>query len=191
MSCSETCWLLGGAWFQCRYRGFWISFCQLMVPGVRRFLVFSSLGFRPLASVFQSYSCNSLKASPSIQHQWQNILVNGEKILHSEGHPERFTKLHEEEEREEGYRGDQEEKRRNQKEREQASQYSIPYLLSTFWNTQRGSRSSTEKRKGRKEIEVTRRRGRGVKRREINLACDQFPKYSPQPRTPKEIHRIK
>jgi len=22
MSCSETCWLLGGAWFQCRYGGF-------------------------------------------------------------------------------------------------------------------------------------------------------------------------
>ena len=44
--------------------------------------------------------------------------------------------------------------------------------------------------RGRKEIEVTRRRGRGVKRREINLACDQFPKYSPQPRTPKEIPEL-
>ena len=42
-----------------------------------------------------------------------------------------------------------------------------------------------------KEIEVTRRRGGGVKRRETSLACDQFPKCSPQPRTPKEIHRIK
>ena len=31
-------------------------------------------------------------------------------ILHSEGHPERFTELHEEEEREEGDRGEQEEK---------------------------------------------------------------------------------
>ena len=27
MSCSETCWLLGGAWFQCRYGGFWMSSC--------------------------------------------------------------------------------------------------------------------------------------------------------------------
>ena len=44
-----------------------------------------------------------------------------EKILHSEGHPERFTELHEEEKREEGDRGDQE-KRGNQKGREQASQ---------------------------------------------------------------------
>ena len=27
MSCSGTCWLLGGAWFQCRYGGFWMSSC--------------------------------------------------------------------------------------------------------------------------------------------------------------------
>ena len=25
MSCSGTCWLLGGDWFQCRYGGFWMS----------------------------------------------------------------------------------------------------------------------------------------------------------------------
>ena len=45
-----------------------------------------------------------------------------------------------------------------------------------------------EKRRGRKEIEVTRRRGEGIKRRETNLASDQFSKCSPQPGTPKEIH---
>ena len=44
------------------------------------------------------------------------------KILHSEGHPERFTELHGEEKREEGDRGNQEEKRGNQKGREQSSQ---------------------------------------------------------------------
>ena len=37
-------------------------------------------------------------------------------------YPERFTKLNEEEKREEGVRGDQEEKRRSQKGREQSSQ---------------------------------------------------------------------
>ena len=94
------------------------------------------------------------------------------------------------EKREEGDRGDQEEKRGNQKGREQSSQQPIPYLLSTVWNTQRGSRSSIEKRKGRKEIEVTRRRGGGVKRRETDLASNQFPKCSPQPRPPKKIHRV-
>ena len=25
VSCSGTCWPLGGAWFQCRYGGFWTS----------------------------------------------------------------------------------------------------------------------------------------------------------------------
>ena len=40
-----------------------------------------------------------------------NFYVNGEKILHSEGHPERFTELQGEDKREEGDRGDQEEKR--------------------------------------------------------------------------------
>ena len=59
--------------------------------------------------------------------------------------------------REEGYRGDQE-KRGNQKGRDQSSQSSNPYVLSTAWNTQRGSQSYIEKRRQRKEIEVTRRR---------------------------------
>ena len=40
----------------------------------------------------------------------------------SEGHPERFTELHGEEKREEGYRSDHEETRRSQKGREQSSQ---------------------------------------------------------------------
>ena len=31
---------------------------------------------------------------------------------------------------------------------------------------------------------------RGVKRRETDLASNQFPKCSPQPRIPKEIHRV-
>ena len=69
MSCSGTSWLLGGAWFQCRYGGFWMSSCQLMFPGVRSSLVFSGFGLKPPASGFQSYSYSSLKTSPSIQHQ--------------------------------------------------------------------------------------------------------------------------
>jgi len=48
-----------------------------------------------------------------------------------------------------------------------------------------------EKIRGRWEIEVTRRRTGGVKRRETNLASNQFPMCSPQPRTPREIHRAK
>jgi len=69
MSCSGTYWLLGGAWFQCRYGGFWMISYQLMFPGVQSALVFSGLGLKPPASAFQSYSYSSLKTSPSIQHQ--------------------------------------------------------------------------------------------------------------------------
>ena len=37
---------------------------------------------------------------------------------------------------------------------------------------------------------MTRRKRRGVKRGESNLASNQFPKCSPQPRTPREVHRL-
>ena len=70
MSCSGTCWPLGGAWFQCRYGGFWMISYQLMFSGVRSYLVFSGLGLKLPVSGFQSYSYSSLKAFSSIQHQW-------------------------------------------------------------------------------------------------------------------------
>ena len=63
--------------------------------------------------------------------------------------------------------------------------------FSTVRDTQRGSQSYMKKRRGRREIEVTRRRRGGVKRRETNLASNQLSKCSPKPRTPKEIHRVK
>ena len=56
-----------------------------------------------------------------------------------------------------GGRGDQEWKRGNQKGRNQAGLYSLPYVLSTVWNPQRCSQSYTENRRGRKETEVARR----------------------------------
>ena len=63
--------------------------------------------------------------------------------------------------------------------------------FSTVRDTQRGSHSYMEKRRGRREIEVTRRIRGGVKRGENNLASNQFPKCSPQSGTPREIHRFK
>ena len=51
-------------------------------------------------------------------------------------------------------------------------------MLSTVWKTQRGSWSYIEKGRGRKEIEVTRRKIGRVKRREIDLASNQFPVFS-------------
>ena len=44
--------------------------------------------------------------------------------------------------------------------------------FSTMRDTQKGSLSYMEKRRGRRETEVTRRRGGGVKRRETDLASN-------------------
>ena len=60
-------------------------------------------------------------------------------------------------------------------------------MLSTVWIPQRCPWSYTEKRRGRKETEVSRRIKGGIKRREIDPASNQFPKCSPQPGTHKEI----
>ena len=68
MSCCGTCWLLGGAWFQCRYGGFLMRSYLLMFCGIRSSL-FSSFGVKSPASGFQSYSYSSLKTSLSIQHR--------------------------------------------------------------------------------------------------------------------------
>ena len=38
---------------------------------------------------------------------------------------------------------------------------------------------------------MTRRIKGGIKRRETDLGSNQFPKCSPQPGTPREIHRVK
>ena len=37
MSCSETCWLLGGTWFQCRYGGFGDELLSINVPWSQEF----------------------------------------------------------------------------------------------------------------------------------------------------------
>ena len=56
--------------------------------------------------------------------------------------------------------------------------------FSTVRDTWRGTQSYIEKRRGRREIEVTRRRRGGVKRGETSLASNLFPNLSPQPRIP-------
>ena len=141
MSCSETCCLLGGAWFQCTYGGFWMSSCRLMFLGVRSFLVFSSFGFNPPVSGFQSYTYSSLKTSPSIRPD------------------DKTSRL-------------------------------MVKRFSTVRDTQRGSLSYMEKRRGRREIEVTRRRRGGLKRGESNLPSSQFPMCSSKSGTLREVHGI-
>ena len=61
--------------------------------------------------------------------------------------------------------------------------------FSTVSDTQTGSQSYMEKRRGRREIDVTRRRG-GIKREEGKLASNHFPMCSPQSGPLRGVHRI-
>ena len=62
--------------------------------------------------------------------------------------------------------------------------------LSTLRDTQRGSQSYIENRRGRKVIKVIRRIRGGIKKGERNLACNQFLMCSPQSGTPREVHGV-
>ena len=62
--------------------------------------------------------------------------------------------------------------------------------FSTVGDTQRVSQSYMEKRRGRREIEVTRRRRGKIKRGECNLASNQFPICFPQSGTLREVHGV-
>ena len=63
-------------------------------------------------------------------------------------------------------------------------------IFSTVRDTQRGSQSYTEKRRGRREMEVTRRRRRGIKRGESKLASNHFPMCSPESGSLRDVHRV-
>ena len=62
--------------------------------------------------------------------------------------------------------------------------------FSTVSVTQRGSQSYTEKRRGRREIEVTRRRRGTIKRGKSKLASNLFPMCSPQCESLRDVHRV-
>ena len=60
--------------------------------------------------------------------------------------------------------------------------------FSTVRDTQRGSQNYMEKRRGRRDIEVTRRRRGGIKKGESKLASNLFPMCSPQSGPLREVH---
>ena len=62
--------------------------------------------------------------------------------------------------------------------------------FSILRDTQRGSQSYMEKRRGRREIEVTRRRRGGIKRGESKLASNHFLMCAPQSGPLRDVHRI-
>ena len=139
MSCSVTCWLLVGAWFQCRNGGFWMSSCQLMFPGVRSSLMFSDLDLSLLLLVFSLI-----------------FTVVSRLLLYSTIDKTSRLKMK---------------------------------SFSTVRDTQE-VQSYMEKKRGRKEVDVTRRRRQGVKRGESSLASNQFPICSPQSGTLREVHGV-
>ena len=62
--------------------------------------------------------------------------------------------------------------------------------FSTVRDPQRGTQSYMEKRRRRREIEVTRRRIGGVKRGESKLASNHFPMCSPQSGSLRDVHEV-
>ena len=62
--------------------------------------------------------------------------------------------------------------------------------FSTVKYSQRGSQSYMEKRRGRREIEVTRRRRGGIKKGESKLASNHFPMCSPQSGPLSDVHGV-
>ena len=62
--------------------------------------------------------------------------------------------------------------------------------FSTVRDTQRGSQSYMEKRRGRRELEVTRRRRGKIKRGESKLASNHFLMCSPQSESLRDVHGV-
>ena len=60
--------------------------------------------------------------------------------------------------------------------------------FSAVRDTQRGSQSYMEKRRERREIEVTKRRRGGIKRCESKPASNHFPMCSPQSASLRDVH---
>ena len=60
--------------------------------------------------------------------------------------------------------------------------------FSTVRDTWRGTQSYMEKRRGRREIQVTRRNRGGIKRGVSKLAINHFPMCSPQSGPLREVH---
>ena len=62
--------------------------------------------------------------------------------------------------------------------------------FSTVRDTQRGTQSYMEKRRGRREIEVNRRRRGEIKGGESKLASNHFPICSPQSESLRDVHGV-
>ena len=139
MSCSETYWVLGGGWFQCRYGGFWTVSYYLMFPVVRSFLLFSGLSLLPLDFSLILSAASRLLQLYSTDNKTSRLMVK------------RFSPVR---------------------------------------DTQKGSQSYMKKRRGRMEIEMSRRRKRGIQEERDRSIQFSVPKIFSVAQIPTEIHRI-
>ena len=118
-----------------------MSFCQLMFPGVRSFLVFSILDLSLLPRVFSL------------------ILIVASRLLHPCHTDVKTSRL-------------------------------MVKRFSTVRDIQRGLQSYMEKRRGRREVEMSRRRRGGIKRGGSKLASNHFPMCSPQSGSLRDFHGV-
>ena len=65
MSCTGTCWLLGGAWFSVQVWRLLGELLSINVPWNHEFSDVLSFGVKPHASGFQSFSYSNFKTSLS------------------------------------------------------------------------------------------------------------------------------
>ena len=117
-----------------------MSSCRLMFPGVRSSLVFSGFELKPPASGFQSYSYSILR------------------LLHLYSTDDKTYRL-------------------------------MMKSFSKVRDTQSSSQSYMEKRRKRRDIEVSRRR-RGIQRGESKLAINHFPMCSSQSGPLRDVHGV-
>ena len=105
VSCSGTYWLLGGGWFQCSYGGFWIISYYLMFPVVRILWCSQVLGLSLLPLDFSLILpvASRLLHPYSTDNKTSSLMV---KRFSTVRDTQRGSQLHEEEEREEGDRGE-------------------------------------------------------------------------------------
>ena len=140
MSCSETCWLLGGAWFQCRYGWALADYCSLEsgVFWCSQVLYWSLL---PLAFSLILTVASRFLPPYNTNDKTSRLMV---KRFSTVEDTQRTS--HGEEKRKWVDRGGQEERRGSQKERDESSLWSVPYVSSTAQNTQRFTELSREEK---------------------------------------------
>ena len=137
MSCSGAYWLLGGGWFQCRCRGFWMVSSECSVySGVFWFSQVLGLSLLPL--------------------DFSVILPVVSRLLQLYSTDSRL----------------------------------MVKRFSTVRDNQRGSQSYMKNRRGRREIEVSRRRKRGTQEERDRSTQLSVPKVFSVAQTPTKIHRI-